>query len=347
MVKKINELIDKFHRVLYHETMKSDKGDRAVSFICECPEMKQTYGLAQSAATTDATVLLFGETGTGKEVFADFIWRNSERSGGPYVKVNCAALPAALFESELFGYERGAFTGADPKGKDGFFFLANGGTLLLDEIGEIPLSIQPKLLRALQSRQITKVGGTRTMDLDVRIIATTNQDLHKMVDDGAFRRDLFYRINIINIHVPPLRERREDLRELTGMFLAEFNGKYGKRISLCPSVHENLAKYDWPGNVRELANLIERWVVIFEDGSTVRWDQLGYNKPRGGRMGDAPTVPRSMRSLVDEFKRDLLMRTRGECRTVREMAERLQVDHSTIVKLMKKYEITPFINPRK
>ncbi len=323
-------------------------------FICECPQMKQAFKRAVDAAKTDAPVLIVGETGTGKEIFADLIHQNSLRADKPFFKVNCAAIPEHLFESELFGYEKGAFTGANQNGKPGYFSLANGGTLMLDEIGEIPLGMQAKLLRALQQKQIIRVGGTKPIDVDIRIIASTNRDLKKMIQEGTFRSDLYYRINIIKIRIPPLRERKEDLPVLIRTFLEEFNKKYNKCVTLMPSVYMNMAKYHFPGNVRELANLIERWVISFDEHAMIRWDQLDfdywYPDQNSGKEGDTSevitTVP-SMREMVDDYKREILIWARDHCHSSREMASYLQVDHSTILKLAKKLHVDLRLEERK
>lgn len=320
------------------------RGDRQV--IYKSSKTDAVYERAIKVAPSDAVVLITGETGSGKEVFADLIQAKSTRNDKPYVKINCAAIPESLFESELFGYERGAFTGAAPKGKAGIFELAYGGTLLLDEIGEIPLPVQAKLLRVLQSNKVIRVGGTNSIDLDVRIIASTNRDLKKLVDEGKFRQDLFYRLNILNLYVPPLRERIEDIEPLTQMFLKKFNQKYKKKVVFSPSVYFNLKNYSWPGNIRELENLVERWVVIFDDNSFVRWEQLGYSNL--GSPHDEQSVDSvhddssniSMKGLVDDYRREILIWAKNEFKTARGMADNLKTDHSTIVKMAKRLGVS-------
>ena len=220
---------------------------------------------AAQVAATSASVCLAGESGTGKEVLAKAIHYSSHYADGPLIKVNCAAIPETLLESELFGYEKGAFTGAKATGNPGKFELANGGTLFLDEIGEMPMSMQVKLLRALQEREITRVGGTKTIKLDFRLITATNRDLEAMVEEGAFREDLYYRISVIPLTLPPLRERRSDIPVLANHFLRELQEQYGGDCSFSSEVIELLCDYAWPGNIRELENCVERMSVLSTD----------------------------------------------------------------------------------
>jgi two-component system, NtrC family, response regulator HydG len=224
--------------------------------------MQRVYDVLQRAARTDTTVLVTGETGTGKELGARAVHLNSPRARRPFVTINCAALTETPIESELFGHERGAFTGAVLQ-KKGKFEAADGGSIFLDEIGELPLSLQAKLLRVLQEREFDRVGGTRPIKIDVRVIAATNRDLATDVEAGRFRRDLYFRLNVINVHMPPLRERREDIPLLADRFLARAAAKVGRRVEgISNEARECLLAYDWPGNVRELENTIERAVAL-------------------------------------------------------------------------------------
>ncbi len=217
-------------------------------------------------APTDATVLLLGETGTGKELVAGAIHEASGRSGRPFVKVNCAAIPSGLLESELFGHERGAFTGAIAQ-RIGRFELADGGTLFLDEVGEIPLELQPKLLRVLQEHAFERLGSTRTVEVDVRLIAATNRDLADMVGTRCFRDDLYYRLNVFPIAIPPLRDRPQDIDALVDHFVGEFARRMNRRIDVIPTeTREALRRHPWPGNVRELQNVIQRAVILSRSG---------------------------------------------------------------------------------
>jgi len=245
--------------------------DEASPFITEIigktPGIQQVLRMAQKIARTDSTVLITGETGVGKELIARAIHSASQRKSHPFVKVNCAAIPDTLLESELFGHEKGAFTGAVTN-KPGRFEIAHQGTLFLDEIGEIPLHLQTKLLGVLQDKSFERLGGVKTMKVDVRIITATNQDLSSAVQSGTFRSDLFYRLNVVPIHVPPLRERKDDLIPLVNYLLDKFVSKYGKKTgAIPPEVMATFINYDWPGNIRELENVMERMVVMSETDS--------------------------------------------------------------------------------
>ncbi|MHB1627353.1 MAG: sigma-54 interaction domain-containing protein, partial [Bacilli bacterium] len=249
--------------------------------IAESPLSKQVVNLARQCGQVDATVLVTGESGTGKEMFAQGIHNASLRARGPFVAVNCAALPETLLESELFGYEEGAFTGAHRGGKQGFFELAHGGTLFLDEIGELPLVFQARLLRVLQEREVLRVGGKNMIPIDVRVIAATNRPLADLVKQGHFRIDLFYRLYVLSIQVPPLRDRRDDVIPLAKKFHKEFSKQYNKvNVELSRAVLEMLVLYDWPGNVRELRNAMERAVVTTPEhgliGESSFIDPLGF-----------------------------------------------------------------------
>src|SRR5947209_6045160 len=226
------------------------------------PALEAILKSIQTVAPTDATVLITGETGTGKELVARAIHEVSNRSKGSFVKVNCAAIPASLLESELFGHEKGSFTGAVAQ-KIGRFELAHGGTLFLDEIGEMPLELQPKLLRAIQDQEFERVGGTRTIRTNARLVAATNRDLKAMVGENKFRSDLYYRLHVFPLNVPPLRERREDIPLLVRYFVQKYAKRMGRPIETIPSyAFEALTAYDWPGNIRELQNVIERSVIL-------------------------------------------------------------------------------------
>jgi len=233
------------------------------NIIFRSKKMEEVIRLCLEVAKSDATVLIRGESGVGKELIADLIHENSYRGGKQIVKINCAAIPENLLESELFGYKKGAFTGAisDKKGK---FELAEGGTIFLDEIGDLPPSLQAKLLRVIQTKEIEPIGGT-TKKVNVRIIAATNRNLEELVREGKFREDLYYRLNVVPIFIPPLRERKEDIRPLVDFFLEKFNKKYGKNISISKGAMLIFEDYDWYGNVRELENLVERLVITSSD----------------------------------------------------------------------------------
>jgi transcriptional regulator with GAF, ATPase, and Fis domain len=269
------------------------------------PRIREIFQLLDMVAPSEATVLLLGETGTGKELVAQALHRNSPRAAGPFVAVNCAALPETLLESELFGHERGAFTGAANR-KDGRFVLAHHGTLFLDEVGELTLPIQAKILRVLQAREFEPLGSTRTVKVDVRIITATNRDLETMVREGRFREDLYYRLNVFPVVLPPLRERQEDLPGLAEFFLKKFSEKNRRTgISLAPEVLEAFRHYAWPGNIRELENVIERAVIVCQ-GTVVMLENL----PQAFQQSDGVARDIGEKELeLPELERQLISRT--------------------------------------
>ncbi len=239
--------------------------------------LEKTILLAKKVCTVRSTVLILGESGVGKEVFAKAIHEATEGPDAPFVSINCGAIPASLFESELFGYERGAFSGADHKGKKGKIELAKGGTLFLDEIGEMPLEMQVKMLRVLQERKYYRVGGEKEINADFRVIAATNRDLKNLMNEGLFREDLYYRLNVVSLKIPPLKERREDIIELIHYFLNDFSLRYQRPIhQFTQEVMQEMLQYDWPGNVRELRNVVERLVVFATDG-VIRKEYLPFH----------------------------------------------------------------------
>lgn len=289
----------------------------------------------EHAAPTDVTVLITGESGVGKETIADRIYNMSERTGKPYVKVNCTAIPSTLLESELFGYEKGAFTGASTTGKVGLFELANHGTLLLDEIGDLPIELQTKLLRVLQNKELTRLGGTKTIPLDVRIIAATNADLKKKIQEGTFREDLYYRLSVIPIHVPPLRERRGDIAPLVRYYFNEYIIKHGRDMELTSEDLVMLESYDWPGNVRELQNVLE-YLVIVSDGDKIDSDRLAETL---GMTSDRKVPQPGLSEAVAVFEKNLIENALRETGGVRRAAAVLKIDPSTVSRKAKKYGI--------
>ncbi|AVV71687.1 RNA polymerase subunit sigma-54 [Escherichia coli] len=254
-------------------------------------------------ALSQASVLISGESGTGKELIARAIHYNSRRAKGPFIKVNCAALPESLLESELFGHEKGAFTGAQTL-RQGLFERANEGTLLLDEIGEMPLVLQAKLLRILQEREFERIGGHQTIKVDIRIIAATNRDLQAMVKEGTFREDLFYRLNVIHLILPPLRDRREDISLLANHFLQKFSSENQRDIiDIDPMAMSLLNAWSWPGNIRELSNVIERAVVMNSGPIIFSEDLPPQIRQPVCNAGEAKTAPVGERNLKEEIKR--------------------------------------------
>mgnify|MGYP003879131875 CR=1 FL=1 len=294
--------------------------------------MRELFALLENVAETDSTVLIYGESGTGKELVARALHYNGPRREGPFVAVNCAALPEALLESELFGYERGAFTGAT-RSKPGRFELADGGTLFLDEVGEMGLAVQAKLLRVLDQKEFERLGGTKTIRVDVRIIAATNRDLEADVASGRFRRDLFYRLNVVSIHLPPLRERREDIPLLVEHFVRKFGEKMGRKVrSVSPEAMRLLMDYDWPGNVRELENAIEHAFVMMR-GDTILPEDL----PETIRERKASVVPGG-RGLLEDGERQALLAALEQAGWNRgEAARILGISRTTLWRKMRKH----------
>jgi DNA-binding NtrC family response regulator len=255
--------------------------------IGQSPGLTDLYAVLERVADSPTTVLISGESGTGKELVARALHDHSSRRGRPFIKVNCAAIPKELIESELFGYERGAFTGAVTS-KPGRFELANGGTLFLDEIGEIPVEMQVKLLRALQESEFERVGGIKTIRVDVRLVAATNRDLKKRIEAGAFREDLFYRLNVVSIRLPALRERVTDIPLLAEHFLGKFNERLKKNVAgVEPEALDFLSAYSWPGNIRELENVMER-AVLFSDSGKLRVEDLPAELRGAGAIATMP-----------------------------------------------------------
>ena len=276
-------------------------------FTGNSPAFRRLLDRARQAAASEADILIEAESGTGKELLARFIHRSSPRRARTFVAVNCAAFPEALLESELFGHVRGAFTGASAA-KPGKFELADGGTLLLDEIGEMPLSLQPKLLRVLQEREIDRLGDTRPVRVDVRVIATTNRSLKALVGEGRFRADLYYRLNVVPLSVPPLRERREDIADLAKFFVLKYTPKSAqKQVSISSELLARLEAHDWPGNIRELENFI-RGALALSAGSVLGPDSLQESAPAEAASGVAPGAPAAGTSMR-EMERQLLEKT--------------------------------------
>lgn len=312
------------------------------TIVTNNPGMKEKIELAFRVARVNSTVLILGESGTGKELFAQLIHRASTRSCQPFIKVNCGAMPETLLESELFGYEAGAFTGAAKEGKAGLLEIAHEGTLFLDEIGELPLSLQVKLLRAIQEREIRRIGGKKTLAVDVRFVAATNRDLEEMVRNKLFREDLYYRLNVVPLFLPPLRERKEDIFLLTAEFLDRINKQYGWHKWLHPDLVRAFLNYNWPGNVRELQNSIERLVV------TSREDCLGLelihklfpNMTSLENVADAYQDVGLLRAAVENEERKILLEIYQKTGSTRKAAEMLGISQSSVVKKLKKYGIS-------
>ena len=304
--------------------------------IGKCPQMIALMKTVEYVAGTDATVLITGESGVGKEVLTNEIYQRSGRKGKPFIRVNCASIPESLMESELFGYERGAFTGA-VKSKPGMFELANHGTLLLDEVGELPRALQPKLLRALQEREIIRVGGISTIPVDVRLIAATNQDLEAMVEGGTFRRDLYYRLNLIPLHIPPLRERGDDIPLLAVHFLEKFNAKYGKKKELTDEAMQIMKEYPWPGNIREMENLLERLVIIGEEHWLTAPRLMAILENGDGAALRLDPSGASLKDMVADYEKKLLKEALTRYGTTYKTAQALNTSQPTVARKAKLY----------
>ena len=306
------------------------------NMIGKCPQMIALMKTVEYVAGTDATVLITGESGVGKEVLTNEIYQRSGRKGKPFIRVNCASIPESLMESELFGYERGAFTGA-VKSKPGMFELANHGTLLLDEVGELPRALQPKLLRALQEREIIRVGGISTIPVDVRLIAATNQDLEAMVEGDTFRRDLYYRLNLIPLHIPPLRERGDDIPLLAVHFLEKFNAKYGKKKELTDEAMQIMKEYPWPGNIREMENLLERLVIIGEEHWLTAPRLMAILENGDGAALRLDPSGASLKDMVADYEKKLLKEALTRYGTTYKTAQALNTSQPTVARKAKLY----------
>ena len=312
----------------------ADRYEDANGIVGTSQVLQDALQQARIVAPTDSTVVIYGETGTGKELFASLIHELSRRRGGPFIRVNCAAIPEGLLESELFGHEKGAFTSAIAQ-RMGRFEAANHGTLFLDEIGDVPLSLQPKLLRVLQEWEFERLGSARTMRVDVRVIAATNKDLSELVAEQTFRIDLFYRLNVFPITLPPLRDRREDIPGLVRHFVRSAVARMQRPIQTIPSeVMQTLTDHDWPGNVREMQNVIERAVILSEDG-ILRVPRL---EPK--RDVESPHVGgNTLKEMTRDYILEVLDETRGIIGGPSGAARHLGLARTTLISKMKKLGI--------
>lgn len=300
----------------------------------------ETLNLAAKVARTDATVMIRGESGVGKDVLASAIHKASLRTDQPLIKVNCAAIPEALLESELFGYEEGAFSGAKKGGKLGKFELARGGSIFLDEIGDMTPGMQSKMLRVIQEKELERVGGTKTIKLDIRIISATNRDLEKMVKEGSFRQDLYYRLNIIPLYLLPLRERRDDIPVLCNTLLRKISGGDGPGKTVSPRALLALATHDWPGNVRELLNVLEYASIICNGGEIEPQDLPPYLRPEGEGKSRIEGKAFDIKHAVKDVERDLIIAALEKCKNNRSKAIReLGISRRTFYEKLNKYNI--------
>ena len=310
------------------------------NIIGQSPAMVKLLDTVSQVASTEATILIMGESGTGKEMIANALHHNSQRKEAPFIKINCTALTETLLESELFGHEKGAFTGADRK-REGKFRQADGGSLFLDEVSEMSQAMQVKLLRVLQEREITRVGGAEVIKINVRVIAASNKHLREEMEKGRFREDLFYRLNVVTLHVPPLRERKEDVPMLAQHFLTSFAQKNSKPIKgFTPQAMEKLLKYAWPGNVRELMNAVERAVVLSRT-EYLDADELALMMADNTVSGkvDQKSLPENL-PLTEMEKRIILEALDKACGNKSEAARRLGITRKTLRKKLDKYQET-------
>ena len=320
--------------------------DKESSLIYQSRIMQQVVELSHKVAEADVTVLITGPSGVGKEHIADIIHENSKRRHKPFVKINCAAMPENLLESELFGYEPGAFTGGNPKGKKGLFEVAQGGSIMLDEIGELPMVLQPKLLRVLQEREIRRIGGSKPIKVDFRLISATNVNLKEKIEEKQFREDLYYRLNIIEIKIPALEDRREDIPLLADHFIKLFNAKYSLHKTLDIEAVKYLCQCSWPGNVRELRNVVERLIIQSSHdviSAKEAYEAMGMLKIKSGNQTvelDEASGDVSLKEMMENYEKKILEEYIKIYKTGTELSKRLKTDQSTISRKLSKYHIS-------
>ncbi|HLQ73998.1 MAG TPA: sigma 54-interacting transcriptional regulator [Bacillota bacterium] len=341
-VSKIKSEMEEMRKIIegYKEELKSlRKKETEQKTITNNAQMEKVIQLAKRVATVDSTILILGESGVGKEVITNFIHKNSSRAENAFLKINCGAIPENLLESELFGYEKGAFTGANNKGKAGLFELADNGTLFLDEIADMPLSLQVKLLRVLQEKEVMRIGGTRSISVDARIITATNTDLKKEVAKGRFREDLYYRLNVIPINIPPLRKRPEDILLLANHFIEYFNETHTTDRRFSPQILHAFQSYDWPGNVRELQNIVER-LVVTSDERKISSDLLPEEFHKCSINEESVKVNKiiPLKKCLELAEKQLLSLAREKYSSTTEIAKVLEVNQSTISRKFNKYK---------
>jgi len=332
------EKAQEMEEIYYQHLDKEKNPDLKNEPVAISAAMKEVLGLARKISPVDVTVLILGESGVGKEVIAKYIHDHSSRKDGPFVAVNCGAIPEQLLESELFGYIGGAFTGALKNGKAGLFESAENGTLFLDEIGELPMNLQVKILRVLEMHEVTRIGACSPISVNARILAATNRDLEDMaVNKESFREDLYYRLNVIQIPIPPLRERPEDIVPLAMHFLNHFNQIYNHRKRMSADVLSMFKQYSWPGNIRELKNLTERLVVVssgeYLDCLELPCKKKGKNDPPAVQV--SRIIPLS--TAVEELEKQLLITALEEYESSRKVAAAIGINQATVLRKMKKY----------
>lgn len=319
----------------YRDEIKKNQIKNKEYIVGNSNAMKKIIALVEHIANIETTVILLGETGVGKSFIAKTIHQMSQKREQPFVQINCGAIPENLIESELFGYEEGAFTGAVKKGKKGLLEVAGEGTIFLDEIGELPMHLQVKLLHVLQEKEAYKIGGTEPFEIKGRIISATNKDLKKLVKEGKFREDLYYRLNIVPIHIPALRERKEDIPLFINHFLLKSNGKYNLSRQISSSGYKVLSSYNWPGNIRELENMIERLVVISNKDIIEEKDIFDIFTNIPNYVSEVKEfIP--LKIATEEFEKQILLKAIEKYKTTRKVAEVLKINQSTVVKKLKR-----------
>lgn len=327
---------------LYNDTIEPDftfKGNSSKNYVFKSSSMQKIYSLATKISKVDATCIVTGETGVGKTLLANHMHLSSPRKGKPFISVNCASLPSELIESELFGYSKGAFTGAQQSGKKGLVSMADGGTLLLDEISELPLQAQAKILHMVQEKEFMPVGGTTPIKVDVRIIAATNKSLKRLVELGYFREDLYYRLNVVELYIPPLRKRTEDIPHLASHFLNEFSDKYDTKRKISNNVLDILVKHEWRGNIRELRHVIER-LVLTSDTVVIGLNQLpmsmfGIEDQAVQDNEDDEKI--SFDEKINSYEGYLIRKAYDQHKTSRNVAKHLKLSQTKASRLIRKY----------
>jgi transcriptional regulator with PAS, ATPase and Fis domain len=336
-IQLLDDAYSKTQSVRIYNTSK--ESDDFQEMIGNSAAMKSIHTFVKNLSKTDATVLITGESGTGKELVADAIYRNSGRSNKPYIKINCASIPVNLLESELFGYEKGAFRGTKNAGKTGLFEAANNGTLFLDEIGDMPLDLQAKLLCTLQTNEITRIGGTKPIKLNIRIIASTNSNLKQKIKNGTFRSDLYYRLHVIPINIPPLRERKEDIPLLCESYLKMFADKYGASAKLSQDNYKTLMNYSWPGNIRELKNVMEYLSVCCSGLQSIDNSILKgiFNADEESAAPAQSNKALPLNEAISNYEKEYLSKIIKNVRNLKEASKILEVDISTVSRKLRHY----------
>lgn len=337
---RLQEELEETKKMIHHYKEQFLDEDEGEGIVYQSPQMKKIFRYAEKVAEVDSTILITGESGVGKEVVAKYIHQKSPRKNNPFIKINCGSIPESLIESELFGYENGAFTGALKHGKIGLIEAANHGTLFLDEIGDLPFHLQVKLLRVLQEKELTRVGGTRTIKINIRIVSATNKNLKEEVKKGSFREDLYYRLNVIPLEIPPLRERKEDIPLLIQYYSEQFSKKYMKKKTVSSKTMELFKQYSWPGNIRELKNIVERLIVLTDQPVIYEHDlPHEFIQPDSISSSYSPievyqVIPlKRARTILEKKLIDLASKN---YRTTLDLAKVLEVNQSTVSRMLKK-----------